>query len=165
MLWGSFFYVIFIKKIYIRAKLKECIFRQRRSVYIRANPFHLKLQNFAFCESCSSYKGGERWKSDPSVKSPKFFEGGGEIELTSTVILSQIIFSKVERLSKTKWNFSGKQTNSVQNLCFLIWLLPPLSSLLPPPPSNSKKSFRRVWQVWVRGGPQCATFTNSDTTH
>ena len=78
MLWGSFFYVIFIKKIYIRAKLKECIFRQRRSVYIRANPFHLKLQNFAFCESCSSYKGGERWKSDPSVKSPKVFEGGGD---------------------------------------------------------------------------------------
>ena len=77
MLWGSFFYVIFIKKMYIRAKLKECIFRQKRSVHIRENAFHLKLHNFAFCESWASYKGGTWWKSDPSVKSPKIFEGGG----------------------------------------------------------------------------------------
>jgi len=28
-----------------------------------------------------------------------------------------------------------------------------------------QKSFRRVWEVWVRGGPERATFTDSDTTH
>ena len=67
------------------------------------------------------------------------------------LILSQIIFSKVERLSKTKWNFSGKQTNSVQNLCFLIWLLPPLSSLLLPPPRTQKKVLDRFRRFEFEG--------------
>ena len=34
-----------------------------------------------------------------------------------------------------------------------------------PPLELKKKSFRRVWEVWVRGGPERATFTDSDTTH
>ena len=92
--------------MYIRAKLKECIFRQKRSVYIRVNPFHLKLQNFAFCESCSSNKGGERWKSDPSVKSPNFFEGGGGDRVDK---YGKIISHYVKTQWKVVSDFTGKK--------------------------------------------------------
>ena len=86
MHWWSFFYVIFIERMYIQAKLKDCILRKNRSVHIRANGFHLKLQKIAFYESWLSYKGGgKRWKTDPFVKSSNIFEGGGGIKLTSTV--------------------------------------------------------------------------------
>ena len=51
MHWWSSFYVIFIDWMYTRAKLKECIFRQKLNVYIRANVFYLKLPNFAFYKS------------------------------------------------------------------------------------------------------------------
>ena len=77
--WWSFFYVNFIKKMFIRAKVKECIFWKKRSVYIRAHLFYLKLQNFGFYELWPSYKVGKRWKTDPFVKSLKYFEGGGTL--------------------------------------------------------------------------------------
>ena len=44
----QFFYVIFIKRMYIKAKLKACIFRQKRSVHIRANMVYLKITKICF---------------------------------------------------------------------------------------------------------------------
>ena len=72
--------------MYIKAKLKECILMQNRSVHIRTNMFHLKLQKFSSYESWSSYKGGKRWKNWPVCKVSKYFQWEGEIKLTSTVI-------------------------------------------------------------------------------
>ena len=63
--WWSFFYAIFIEKMYIKEKLKECRLRQNQGVHIRANVFHSKLRKFAFYESWSSYTGENDEKQRP----------------------------------------------------------------------------------------------------
>ena len=49
------------------------IFQKKRSVYIRANMFHLKLQHFALYQSWSSYKGRKTMKNWPVRKVFKSF--------------------------------------------------------------------------------------------
>jgi hypothetical protein len=57
--------------------LRECISRQKWKVYIRVDLLYQKLQKFVFHEFWPSYEGGKQLKTDPSVKSSTFCEGGG----------------------------------------------------------------------------------------
>ena len=51
------FYVIFIEKMYIKAKSKESISGQNWNAYIKASLLHKKLQKNRFYESLLLYKG------------------------------------------------------------------------------------------------------------
>ena len=73
MHWWSFFYVNFIEKMYIRAKLKECI--KTKCTY-QGKYISLKITKFCFYESWSSYKGGTM-KNRPVRKVSKSFRSGG----------------------------------------------------------------------------------------
>ena len=79
------FYVIFIEKMYIQTKLKECIFRRKRVRHIRVNVFHLKLHKFAFYEYWSSRKG-KRWDICLSGKLKFEFE----VELKLTTVMQEV---------------------------------------------------------------------------
>ena len=79
------FYVIFLEKMYIQTKLKECIFRRKRVRHIRVNVFHLKLHKFAFYEYWSSRKG-KRWDICLSGKLKFEFE----VELKLTTVMQEV---------------------------------------------------------------------------
>ena len=81
----SFFYFMFIERMYTKAKLKEFILKQNWSVHIRVNVFHLKLHKFAFYEYWSSRKG-KRWDICLSGKLKFEFE----VELKLTTVMQEV---------------------------------------------------------------------------